>query len=211
MRSETSVKHLENDVIKRFYSYCCSRHAQAGKVVCSPHRISELSLKRLILGELKIHAQAISLDEAAVLETLKHQMNLDDSEQQNLLRQEIRHLEQRITELSRITADLYEDKVSSKISEQTFVALMQKNELERQNKQKRCDEVYAQLTAIQEKILSVKKWAEVVQKHIDLTDLCRMDIDELVDRIEVGESDYSSGKRQQEIRIIWRFVGDLNV
>jgi hypothetical protein len=42
-----------------------------------------------------------------------------------------------------------------------------------------------------------------------LEDLTRADVEELIDHIVVGESDYSSGHRVQEIRIYWRFVGCL--
>lgn len=79
------------------------------------------------IGELQSHVQAITLDEVALLEKLKKQMNLDDSEQQNLLRQEAKKLTYRLSELTQITADLYEDKVTGKISEVTFTALMNKN------------------------------------------------------------------------------------
>jgi predicted transcriptional regulator len=89
------------------------------------------------------------------------------------------------------------------------MALMGKNEQERQSKQERLDEAAAKLTAIEEKILSASKWAEAVRRHVHIEDICRADVEELIERIEVGESDYESGRRVQEIRIVWRFVGCL--
>ena len=71
------------------------------------------------------------------------------------------------------------------------------------------DESRGRLTAIEEKILSMSKWAEVIRRHTHLEDICRADVEELIDHIEIGESDYSSGKRQQEVRIYWRFVGHV--
>lgn len=207
MGSTATVQHRKNGDIVRLPRYYCTKHMQSGRAVCSWHTIGEKSLKTVILDELKIQAQAITLDETAVMEQLKRQMALDNTDQQNLLRQEAKHLEQRITELNRITADLYQDKVIGKISESTFSVLMGKNEQERQSKQERHDEITSQLSVIQQKILSISKWAEVVCKHIHLEDLCRADIEELIDRIEIGESDYASGTRQQKIKIYWRFIG----
>ena len=180
------------------------------QAVCSWHHISETVLKTVIIGELQSHVQAITLDEVALLEKLKKQMNLDDSEQQNLLRQEAKKLTHRLSELTQITADLYEDKVTGKISEVTFTALMNKNEKERQNRQAQHDVAQNHLSETQAKVLSMTKWAEVIKRHIHLTDLCRADVEELIDHIEIGESDYSSGARQQEIKIYWRFIGCLN-
>ncbi|GHU83300.1 hypothetical protein FACS1894196_2940 [Clostridia bacterium] len=101
--------------------------------------------------------------------------------------------------------------MTRKISEATFTSLMEKNEQERQARQAQFDDTKARLTAIEEKILSVSKWAEVVRRHIHLDDLCRADVEELIDRIEIGEADCSSGKRQQEIKIYWRFIGHIPV
>ena len=110
-------------------------------------------------------------------------------------------------EPERITADLYEDKVAGKISASAFAILMEKNEQECQHKKARRDELRTELTAIQEKILSISKWAEVVGKHIHLTELDRAAIDELIDRVEIGESVHVDGKRQQEVKVYYRFIG----
>jgi DNA invertase Pin-like site-specific DNA recombinase len=213
MRSVTTVRrNSEGEAVKRLVYYGCGNYYQTGRAICSSHTISEINLKQLVLAELKSYADAIVLNEAAVLESVKRQMSVDDTEQQNHLRREIMGLEQRISELSRITADLYEDKVAGKISETTFIRLMEKNEQERKDKQTRRDEAADKLTAIEEKILSASKWAEAVRRHIHLTDICRADVEELIERIEVGESDRSGcmGKeKRQKVKIFWRFVGCL--
>lgn len=205
-----SRKNKEGERVRTGTQYFCYRHSMTGQAVCSWHHISETVLKTVIIGELQSHVQAITLDEVALLEKLKKQMNLDDSEQQNLLRQEAKKLTHRLSELTQITADLYEDKVTGKISEVTFTALMNKNEKERQTRQAQHDEAQNHLSETQAKVLSMTKWAEVIKRHIHLTDLCRADVEELIDHIEIGESDYSSGARQQEIKIYWRFIGCLN-
>ena len=104
-----------------------------------------------------------------------------------------------------------EDKVSGKISPDTFSKLLEKNEQERIKRQRQFDEINERLTLINEKILNISKWAAVIKKHMDLTELTRPDVEELIDRIDVGESDYSSGHRVQEVRIYWRFVGYIAV
>jgi DNA invertase Pin-like site-specific DNA recombinase len=190
--------------------YACQRYSRTGRADCSPHQIGEAPLKRLILQELKGFAQAIALNETALLEAVKKRMAVDDTKQHNLLRKEVARLEGRLADLMKITTDLYEDKVAGIISETAFITLMNKNEQERIRWQTQFDEANGRLTAIDEKILSVSKWAEVIRKHIHLEDLTRPDVEELIDRIEVGESDYGSGHRVQEIRIYWQFVGHIS-
>lgn len=57
--------------------------------------------------------------------------------------------------------------------------------------------------------MNVSQWAEVVRRHTNLTDLCRADVEELINHIEIGESDYTNGHRCQDVRIFWRFVGAI--
>jgi len=185
----------------------CHRHLMTGRTTCSNHTIGENPLKAIVRSELQSYAQAIVLDEELLLEKVKKQMAVDNSDNQLSLQKEVRRLETLLAESDRITASLYEDKVTSKITAETFSKLLEKNELERKKRQEQFDKANLQLTEIQNKILSISKWAGVIKKHMELSDFTRPDVEELIDRIEVGESDYSSGQRIQEIRIYWRFVG----
>ena len=188
-------------------NYHCYRHNMSGYTACSWHSISENALKKVIFQELRRYAASLTLDEAAVLNQLKKKMAAGDADEQALLRGEVNRLQKRLADLERITADLYEDKVARKISEAAFAALMGKNEQERQAKQGQLDEARAQLAAIEEAVLNANQWAGLIRKHMNLSDLCRADVEELIDRIEIGESDYSQGFRQQDVKIYWRFVG----
>jgi DNA invertase Pin-like site-specific DNA recombinase len=207
--SPHGMNHKTVDGVRRRdgTNYSCHRHTHTGRTFCSNHTIGENPLKKIILAELQAHAQLIALDEALLLEKLKKQMAIDNSDSQLFLQKEVRRLKSALDESNRITANLYEDKVCGKITETTFVKLLANNEQERKKRQAQFDEANGQLTAIQDKLLSISKWADVVCKHAHITELGRADIEELIDHIDVGESDYSSGKRIQEIRIYWRFVG----
>jgi hypothetical protein len=154
-----------------------------------------------VLSELQAYAQSIALDETVLFEKLKKQMAVDNTDDQLFLQKEVRRLRALLDESDRLTAILYEDKVSGKISPGSFTKLIGKNERERQKRQSQFDDSNQRLTAIQDKILHISQWVEVIKKHTALTDIARLDVKELIDRIEVGKSDYFSGKRVQEIRI----------
>jgi hypothetical protein len=188
--------------------YGCHRHIMTGRSVCSKHTIGENPLKKIVLAELHQYAQAIILDETLLLEKLKKQMAVDNSEQQTLLQKEVRRLQADLDESDRITESLYKDKVVGKISAETFAKLLAKNEQERKKRQAQFDDANGRLSEINGKLLSISKWAGLIRKHTALKDLTRADVEELIDRIEVGESSYSTrSERVQEIRIYWQFVG----
>ena len=152
----------------------------------------------------------MTLDETAVLNQLKRKMSAGDANEQSLLRGEVRRLQKLLADLERIAADLYEDKVARKISETAFAALIKKNEQERQARQGQLDETQARLAAMEEATSNVSQWAEVVRRQTELTGLCRADVEELIDHIKISESDYTQGFRQQDVKIVWRFVGAVD-
>lgn len=207
--SSQTVGHKKNGVWTREGTqYQCHRHLMSGRAVCSKHTIGENPLKAIILTELRLHKQSIVLDETLIMEKLKKQMAVDNSANQLFLQKEVRRLRALLDETDRLGAVLYEDKVAGKISPETFTKLLDKNEQERKKRQSQFDETNLRLTTIQDKILNISKWVEVIKKHTELSDITRPDVEELIDRIEVGESSYCTRrKRVQEIRIYWRFVG----
>ncbi len=110
------TQRRKNGTVKHYTSYFCSRFATTGHSICSWHRIFEISLKNLVLSEIRAHGKAVAADEAAVLDKLKQHIQSASAAQQEDCRQEISRLRRRLEELEQITAKLYEDKVSGAIS-----------------------------------------------------------------------------------------------
>lgn len=203
------AQHRKNGSVKRYISYYCAQFARSGHSVCSWHRIYEISLKRIVLGEIRAHAEAVAFDEAAVLEKLKKQVSSKDASRLELERQEIGRLRRRILELEQLTAKLYEDKVGGSISEAVFTMLLQKNERERIQKVERLDVLLAEADKAQQDMDNIQAWAASIRKYLTLEDLDRETVEALIDHIEVGERSIVDGQRRQDIKIYYRFVGQI--
>ena len=142
-----------------------------------------------------------------MLEKLKKQMSSADTMRQENARQEIAALRRRVQELEQMTAKLYEDKVSGTITEATFLMLIEKSEQERIQKSDRLDALLSEAGKVQQELSDLQKWTALIQKYLSLTELDRNTVDELIDRIEVSEATVVDGKRYQNIKIFYRFVG----
>ena len=59
----------------------------------------------------------------------------------------------------------------------------------------------------QQQIENIHQWANTIRRYLDLQELDREIVDELIDHIEVGERTVIDGKRYQDIKIFYRFVG----
>ena len=205
--ADRGTQRRKNGTVKKYVSYYCARYANSGHAVCSWHRISEITLQQLILNEIKAHAEAITVDEAAALEKLKKQASSADTMRQENTRQEIASLRRRVQELEHLTAKLYEDKVSGAISEATFLMLIEKSEQERIQKADRLDTLLAEAGKMQQKLTDIQKWTALIRTYLHMETLDRDAVDELIDHIEVGEATVVDGKRHQNIKIFYRFVG----
>ena len=203
----TETHRRKNGAVKRYVSYLCSTFTKSGRSVCSGHRIYEQTLAQIILTEIKAHAQAVTLDEAAVVDRLKQQIAQHNAEGLSATQQEIRQLRRRTEELEDLIAKLYEDKYSGAVSESAFAVLMQKNEQERLAKAERLDTLLSEVKKVEQKTADIQNWAALIRKHLNLQELDRATIDELIDHIEIGERTVVDGERIQDIKVYYRFVG----
>ena len=207
LEATTETQHRKNGTSKRYVSYFCSTYGRSGRSVCSWHRIYEQTLTQIVLAEIQAQAQAVTLNETAVVERLKRRVEDSDAQRLASTRQEISKLSRRVTELEALTAKLYEDKYSGAISEDTFILLMQKNEHERTAKAERLDILLNKVDKAEKETAAIQNWAAIIRKYLNLQDLDRAVVDELIDHIEIGERTVIDGQRHQDIKIFYRFVG----
>ena len=98
-------------------------------------------------------------------------------------------------------------KVSGAIRGDTFSVLIQKSEQERIQKADRLDTLLAQERKVQREVENIHQWADTIRRYLDLQELDREIVEELIDHIEIGERSVIDGQRHQDIKIFYRFVG----
>ena len=106
-----------------------------------------------------------------------------------------------------MNAKLYEDKIGGVINAETFSILIRKNEDDRLEKKERLDALLSKVNEAEEKAADIRHWTTVIRRYADLRELDREIIDELIDHIEIGERTVVDGKRCQDIKVYYRFVG----
>lgn len=203
----TETQHRKNGTKKKYVSYSCWKYSRSGRSVCTVHRIYEKTLAQIVTDEIKAQTLAITLDEDAMVDKLKQRIAEYDGKSIDSIHQEIGKLRRRVQELENLTAKLYEDKYNGTISESTFTVLMQKNEQERIAKAERLDVLQSGIEKAERKTADIHNWTAIIRKYLDLQELDRTVIDELIDHIEVGERSVVDGERRQDVKIFYRFVG----
>lgn len=76
-------------------------------------------------------------------------------------------------------------------------------------KSEQLDALLAEADKARQDMEDIQKWASIIKKYLDLQELDRETVDELIDHIEIGERTVIDGQKQQDIKIFYRFVGEV--
>jgi hypothetical protein len=70
-------------------------------------------------------------------------------------------------------------------------------------------EIQSQLAEKADYAGQLERMQNAVRDCLDIKELTPLVMNKLIDRIEVGSQEVVDGQRQQEIRIVWRFAGEV--
>ena len=119
-------------------------------------------------------------------------------------------VQKRIGELDTIFQRIYEDNIIGKLSDERFMKMSKGYEDEQHTLQAEADEIQSELQQEEKKSVDVKRFLAIVKKYTDLTELTPEILREFIDKIIVHAPDKSSGRRLQEIEIIYNHIGEFD-
>ena len=117
--------------------------------------------------------------------------------------------EKRIADLSVIFKKMYEDHVTSKLSETRFLELSADYEAEQADLQSKLKQWQLELEEQEQRTNDVDRFIEICKKYVGLEELTPTALNELVNKVYVEAPDKSSGKRKQGIHISYNLLGFL--
>lgn len=197
----------KNGTYVEYESYLCGCYSRSGKTACSTHTIYQRPLKEIILADIRAKAELVSIDEKSVVQRLSERMQAQSSQEIAANKKTVKALNKRLTELEKLIAATYEDKVKGLIPESVCIELLNKYQSERNEKAAELKELEQQLDSTQAVQDAVQNWADMIRQYQNLDTLDRETLLRLIDKIEVGEKKIVDGHKEQEIRIHYKFVG----
>lgn len=124
--------------------------------------------------------------------------------------QELKVTAARVHELEKLMQNLYEDKCTGVVPQTVFQTLMQKYETERAQKAAALPELERRVQAQLENRHDADRWAGIIRRYTEITELDETILFELVDRIEVGEARREGNLRICDIKVFYRYVGNVD-
>ncbi len=206
-----SLAYGENRQNKTPYGhYHCSNYGQ-GTGKCSMHYIRYDTLYTYVLLRVQYWTKAVREDEEKLLESI---LKAGDKERAAAMKKhtaELTKAEKRKTEVDRLFAKMYEDRVSERITEYNFNMLSQKYQMEQLELDEKIQKLKAALSESKQSVEDARKWIEIVKQYSEPTELTAELLNNMIDRIVVHEAvKYNNGFREQKIEIYYRFVGKID-
>jgi len=210
MRNHTEKFTYKDGRLGRYSSFICGNYARSGKNACTIHMIYENVLKQLILVDIREKARFAEHDPEQLTQQIIH---LKEKEAHTLLfscEQELKMAQARMVELEHLMQNLYEDKCKGSIPQTVFQTLMRKYEMERAEKARMLPDLERRVRTYQESREDANQWMKVIRRYTEITDLDEAILFELVDRIEVGDTRKEKGLRVCNIKVYYRYVGNVD-
>ena len=204
MSSTVTIKNYGKG---RYEAYQCRLHLSSGRSVCSWHRISESTLKKIVISHIKKMAELIALDEGRMLETLHQGLMGGYTAGKSDRTKERRELEQQLYTLETQIEQLYDDKVSGIITAETFTAMAAKTEAQRLELSDRLDKLAQSVEQAEAKLSDIKNWVRLIKEKSTFDEVDRDLLECLIDKIEIGEKKVVDGVKTQDVRVYYKYVG----
>lgn len=210
MRNHTEKFTYKDGRPGRYSSFICGNYARSGKSACTVHTIYEHVLEQLVLADIREKARFAEYDPERLTQQIIRLKEKENRTRLSSFDQELKTTQARISELERLMQNLYEDKCTGTIPQTVFQTLMRKYEAERAEKADALPELERKVKAHQENQQGADHWTEVIRRYTEITQLDETILFELVDRIEVGDTRKENGLRVRDIKVYYRYVGNVD-
>ena len=188
------------------HHFLCGNYRNNSKE-CSMHYIRNVAVEQIVLENLREVTSYVSNYEDEFVQMV---MDADMSQKNKELAQKkkrIAEIQTRIKELDKIFQRIYEDNISEKLSDDRFMKLSKVYENEQHDLQNELASLQENLQNEEKQTVNVKQFLSTVRKYTNITELTPEIVHEFIDKILVHAPDKSSGRRLQEIEIIYNHIG----
>ena len=136
------------------------------------------------------------------------------SQQLKSIQQDKKRLEQakqRIETLDKLITRVYEDYALGNLPLERYQKMAAAYEKEKEGLRFEVDALESMIAAVETQTDNYDHFAALIKKYVEIPELTQTIVNEFVKKIIVSAPDKSSGKRRQRIKIIFNYVGDINI
>lgn len=201
-----------NTVNKNIQYFSCSNYKTDTRGTCETrHYIRADAIEQVVMLELRRMAQFLQDDEEAFAELLAQKTNKDILKEQKYLEEELRKSVARNEKVSGLYEKLYEDNASGKVTDEWFMQLSHKYEVERMELKAKIAELRKRISNIGTMQQNKENFINAIRRFMEMKKLTAPLLRELIDKITVYETEGAGKNRSQRVMIHYKFVGYIEI
>lgn len=201
-----------NTVNKNIQYFSCSNYKTDTRGTCETrHYIRADAIEQVVMLELRRMAQFLQDDEEAFAELLAQKTNKDIIKEQKYLEEELRKSVSRSEKVSGLYEKLYEDNASGKVTDEWFMQLSHKYEVERMELKAKIADLHKRISNIGTMQQNKENFINAIRRFMEMKKLTAPLLRELIDKITVYETEGVGKNRSQRIMIHYKFIGYIEI
>ncbi len=206
MRYHTSTSN------KEIHYFTCSDNKVDYRGKCQGrHYVRADALEEVVKLELRRLVEMLEIDESYFAQLLLRKNDEEREKDKKFLESELQKAIARNNTVSQIYEKLYEDNVIGKVSDEWFVELSHKYEKERMDLKAKIADTRHQIEELKNTNSEYGKFISAIRRFMQMDNLTSPLLRELIDHIDIFETEGTGKSRTQRIVIYYRFIGYIEL
>ena len=182
----------------------CSRYKRKE---CTIHFIRDVALQKIVLEAVSALSDFVRSYESVFLFLAAKQSSADRTQTIRDLKSAVEAGRQRIDELDRLISRIYEDNLNGRLSDERYQRMLARYEKEQHDLMSFVADSETNLHDLERERTDMRMLLEGLRKFTQVRELTPEIVNTLIERIEVHNSDRSSGKLKVQVDIYFTAVG----
>ena len=204
-----TIRRRKDD--RRKDSFICSTYRKKKKNLCTEHAIKVSALEQIVLEDIRKVCAYVRRYENEFVEDYRKCSTRESAKLQASARNELKRAECRLSDIEKIIVKLYEEKVCGKMPEARFELLAKNYEAEQAELKQKAVTLKAGLAIAEENDCNISKFIALIKSYTEVVELTPEILNSFIDKIYVGKPDRINGQRVQNVRIVYKLVGAVDI
>ena len=206
------LRHHTNTINKDIHYFVCANNKVDYRGECpGRHYVRADAVEQVVMLELRRMAEFLESDEEAFAELLAQKTDRELLKEKKHDEEELQKASVRSDTVCRLYEKLYEDNATGKVSDEWFMQLSHKYEAERMELKVKIKALRQKLSECGQRESERESFTSAIREFMRMDRLTVPLLRELIDRIEVFETEGKGKNRTQRIVIYYRFVGYVEI
>ena len=175
------------------------------------HYVRADALEEVVKLELRRLVEMLEIDESYFAQLLLRKNDEEREKDKKFLESELQKAIARSNTVSQLYEKLYEDNVIGKVSDEWFIELSHKYEKERMDLKAKIADTRYKIEELKNTNSEYGKFISAIRRFMQMDNLTSPLLRELIDHIDIFETEGTGKSRTQRIVIYYRFIGYIEL